>query len=352
MNLSTKTISEARKDPAVFFATVMRDGEGKPIAPTAAQKEWLRQSEAHRRTTIWAHIESGITTFVIARILLELGTAPESRILLVVPSLPVGALILNALRYYILEDDQLAQTFPHLKERGLSESHQLQFRLAGIEGRDHSVFAVAPGGGVLGHRIDTVIMDGVVNRESSRTPETRRKLVDWYRSSVLCRLPEGSTQIGIGQSWFTDDLMSVITDAKPGHFSSYPLAPYPMGLAALPRWSLERVERVRKELGPASAAVLLDLKPVVVEESGAPAATADAAAYNEGDHVSFERRQGISQLVLRIDDVPGETVQRTEKMLGALHEYIVSRGLELITAQLSVDKSLGRKLVLTALLGE
>ena len=76
----------ARHDSAEFSALVYRDertATGSSIRPTAEQQRWHQLAAQHDRLVIWAHDESGRTTFASSRALWELGHNPDFRVLVV-----------------------------------------------------------------------------------------------------------------------------------------------------------------------------------------------------------------------------------------------------------------------------
>jgi hypothetical protein len=83
--------------------------------------------------------------------------------------------------------------------------------------KDPTIQAVGVQGGVLGSRLDLIVVDDLLNFENTRTPAARKKTIDWFDSTVLSRLTNHGRVWVIGTPWHPDDLLHVLSQ-RPGWF--------------------------------------------------------------------------------------------------------------------------------------
>jgi hypothetical protein len=74
--------------------------------------------------------------------------------------------------------------------------------------KEFSVQAVGLFGAILSKRIDIIIADDIVNQQNSETEEQRRKVKDWFYTTILPCLIPGGRVIYAGNCWHPDDLIS------------------------------------------------------------------------------------------------------------------------------------------------
>lgn len=100
--------------------------------------------------------------------------------------------------------------FPHVS---VSEDSSSQKRFHTNAGG--ALFAVGRGGTITGRGADLIVVDDMFkNREDANSPNTRRMVLDWYRSTLRTRLEPGGAIVMVNTRWHRDDLI--------GHLLSEP----------------------------------------------------------------------------------------------------------------------------------
>ena len=74
--------------------------------------------------------------------------------------------------------------------------------------RDSTIQAVGLFGSILSRRADIIILDDVVTQENAATEDQRRKVKEWFRTTLLPVLVPGGRVICLGNTWHMDDLMN------------------------------------------------------------------------------------------------------------------------------------------------
>ncbi len=74
--------------------------------------------------------------------------------------------------------------------------------------RDPTIQAVGLFGSIISRRADIIIVDDVCTQENSATEEQRRKVKEWFRTTLLPVLVPGGRVICLGNTWHMDDLMN------------------------------------------------------------------------------------------------------------------------------------------------
>jgi len=250
----------ARRDPATFAEVVMRDeATNAPIELAPFHEEWHRLIDRHPRLIIHGFVESGKTNAVtVARTLFELGRNPSLRIAILSNTATQAQKILASVERYIRTSPELAQVFPHLKPASPWGSSAITVQRPTIS-KDASVQAIGVHGAVLGSRLDLVLVDDILDYESTRTPEQRKQTVQWFDSTVLGRVVAGGRVVVLGSAWHPEDLLFVLKQREGWHHVRYAIED-DVGQPRWPeRWPAERIRAKRQELGPLEAARQLDV---------------------------------------------------------------------------------------------
>ena len=213
-------VRRARQDPAAFVEYVMtHERTGRRIRNARHHIEWHRFLDAHRRAVLWAPVEHGKTQQVaVGRVLYAIGSDPSRRIAIISDTAYQSMRILSAVKAHIEQNHRVKEVFPHLKRSEQAgdpwHSHALTVARPTIA-KDPSIQALGIGGAVTGARLDLVVMDDVLDFDNTRTPEQRKKLVEWMDSTILTRVTEGGRVEFISTPWHPDDLGHVLA-RRPG----------------------------------------------------------------------------------------------------------------------------------------
>lgn len=76
-----------------------------------------------------------------------------------------------------------------------------------FEGHPGGMLSVGVGGPLTGRGGDLIIDDPIENAEQARSPTTREKIWDWYKSTALTRLDPAGFVIVMATRWHADDLI-------------------------------------------------------------------------------------------------------------------------------------------------
>lgn len=251
------SIRAARRDSSVFV-----DGFfGYTSAPF--QREWHRQwNQPDARVVQWVSIEHGKTQQATGWALHRLGTDPvRARILWIGASSEAAEKSTSIIKTAIEKPPPyLRAVFPALRP-GSKKWTQAAFSVseAKVTEKDYSVQRAGVGKQILGGRYTDIVLDDVLNFDTTYTAEQRGKLVKWFFSTIPGRLLEGGRIICLGNAWYPDDLMHEM--AKRGYTVIRQEAYRETGDGQIipesvlwpAQWSVERLEKRREELGPIEA---------------------------------------------------------------------------------------------------
>ena len=74
--------------------------------------------------------------------------------------------------------------------------------------KDPTINAIGLFGAILSKRADVILFDDLVNQENSATELQRKKIIDWFYTTVLPVLIPGGLCVYIGNTWHQDDLVA------------------------------------------------------------------------------------------------------------------------------------------------
>lgn len=252
-------VALARLDPSAFVELVMRDeATGAPIVQAAVHEEWHALASKHDRLVIQAHVESGKSSqLTVARTLWELGRNPSLRVAIVSNTHGQAAKLVRSIAAYIEQSPELREVFPSLVPSTPWTDSSLTVQRPTLT-KDPSVQAFGVHGAVIGSRLDLLVIDDCVDFENARTPEQRDLLVQWVLATLMGRLTAKARVLVVGTAFHPEDLLHRLTA------QGWPSFRFPIvddqGRPRWPaRWSLERIDAKRAELGPAEAARQLDV---------------------------------------------------------------------------------------------
>lgn len=245
------SIAGARKDFSQFVAEVA--GFSNPHYP-----EWTKILDEHKRAVIWKHQMAGATTFVILRIVWELGNDPTLRIGVLANTLGQGSRILHEVAKLIDHDEKVREIFPRLKiaPRGPLESLRVEGRGSMRRHADPYVYVIWALGATTGRRFDRLFVDNMLDQDSTRDKAACARTEAWFRESVLPRLTTDAEVTVFEEKWHRNDLAHSLV-RKGGHAAYagfvFPVLRRPTSKtsgSAIPQlWPMSRILNTRREIG-------------------------------------------------------------------------------------------------------
>jgi hypothetical protein len=256
----------AREDLAIFAQYVLRDEESgdeidlQPyhldlldrLALGAPFPENEHAPKSARKLVCTAHVESGKTNLGIALALWTLGRNPRSRIVVLSETLAVSDKITQSMAKYISDPNfeghrALRRVFPNLAVGDTWNTQKGYFvvRPSGI--KDPSFVAAGLDTGILGSRIDLLILDDILTLRSCATVYQRKQVLKALDGTLSGRLAKkGRAQVVLFCNAQYDDDPGAILGARPG-WSTYDMTVTcdgtPTGKSNWPaRWPQERIE--------------------------------------------------------------------------------------------------------------
>jgi len=229
----------ARKDPAKFVAYCFRhEKTGKIIRNEGFHETWHEFLTGNRWSVLVSPIEHGKTVQIgLGRVLWEMGTDPNVRVLLIGESKRAAKKLLRGIKIQIERNPRVREVFPELRpseEPGDPWTDEdIIVQRSGLS-RDPTVQARGVGSeNILGSRLDIAVLDDVLNMENTSTKTQRDKIEEWFDTTVFTRLQdeydasgtliEGGKVYVIGTPWNRDDLLHRLKARKKWgalHFSA------------------------------------------------------------------------------------------------------------------------------------
>ena len=241
----------ARLDCNTFTELVMRDeSTGRNVVQAPCHEAWHEAADDHDRLVLFAHVESGKTNqLTIARTLWELGRNPNLRIAIVSNTYHQAEKCVGAVASYIETSDMLHAIFPDLRPGEPWTRSQVTVK-SDVVKKDPSLQAVGVHGNILGARLDLVILDDILDFENTLTPRQRRDLWDWYHATLAGRLTEHARVLAIGTAWHPEDILHRWERTDGWKALRFPVVDEAGNPTWPERWSRDRIDAKRVELGP------------------------------------------------------------------------------------------------------
>lgn len=203
--------AEARHDVKKFFSFVMREEHtGRSVRCMPHQRVLFDFIRDHPMCVIRMPVGASKTFSMAAQTLHMLGEDPNQRGSVVSATQGQASKPVTMCRDLIDSNVRLRLVFPKLKKSRRRADpwtgHRLTVdRPAGI--RDPSLVAVGLDGALAGARLSWVIIDDVLTRENTYTPQARTKVHEWLDSTVFSRLdPKTARAVVTNTSWHPDDV--------------------------------------------------------------------------------------------------------------------------------------------------
>ena len=175
-------------------------------------REWQDAAHLHDRLVILAPIEHGKTEqLTVARTAWEIGCDPNLRHLLVQNTANQAIKTSRAIRSLVEESADYRRVFPavrpwHPKHAAALWTDQAwTVQRKNVHDRNPTFQATGLYGSVLGMRCDRQKLDDVEDLENTRSPEARRKTMEWVRTTCFSRLTRRARVIVAETSWHPED---------------------------------------------------------------------------------------------------------------------------------------------------
>lgn len=215
-------VLRARRDPAAFIEFAIRDeGSGRVLRNADFHREWQELLTQHANVVLIAPVEHGKTQQVVGRLIWELGRNPNLRMCVLSNTAEMAEKVLKQVRTQIEENPRIRQVFPGLVQ---SDRHGDPWTQSEITvkrstiAKDPSLQAHGVYGPIVGSRLDLILLDDVLDFDNARTDEQRKKLIDWFDTTVLTRATAAARIWAIGTPWDNEDLLAKLAE-RPGFTS-------------------------------------------------------------------------------------------------------------------------------------
>jgi hypothetical protein len=315
-------IARAKVDLVTFAALVLRDEQtGAPITLAPFQKGILRALESESRVIVRAPPESGKSNLAAAALAFALGRNPALRCLLVSGTVQQSARLLRLVAI-IISSPVFQQVFPGCTLARTTHD-ELWLSNRPPTAKDASVTAGAYAlSSMLGQRVDYLLGDDIVSRESLLTPESRQRAQTDFVAISGSRLAPGGRLHVVNAVEHADDLPARLGKLPGWKTLSFPILDEVTGQSLWPeRWSLDRIAARRAELGERRFQTTMQCNP----------APEGSAAFAESD-INRALANGLS---LQHNDIPdGKAIvavdpawtTRSTSDLSAIVMIVVERG--------------------------
>src|SRR5262245_10987679 len=254
----------ARESPNDFAQRCFLDPLGRPLIQGHVHRDLQDFLSAHRRALVELPRDHGKSVQACIRILWELGRDPSLRVKVVCASDERAAERCRFLRDALKDNAAVRFIFPHLRlaqPRGVGAF--TVWRPAEAIGPSVAAFGV--GSASTGSRADLLVCDDIVDVRSLRSAAERRRVKAYFHENLLNQLEPDGRLWCLFTPWHVDDLNGALK-ANP----AYALFRRAVGDDLEPvwpeKWSRERLEERRREIGAAAFARAYRLRHVPEDE--------------------------------------------------------------------------------------
>lgn len=210
----------ARRNAGAFIEYALRnEADGSRLVNADFHWEWHEHLDHHPMAVLVAPVEHAKTQQIsVGRVLWRLGTSPNRTIALIQGTERMALKTLSQIRGQIERNPRVREVFPRLRRsRNKGDpwtQHQITVDRDTIA-KDPSIQARGVGGDIVGSRLTDIILDDVLTFENTRTDEQRKKLIEWFDTTVFTRLLPGGVIWAIGTPWHPEDLLHELSK-RPG----------------------------------------------------------------------------------------------------------------------------------------
>ena len=246
----------ARDSVNEFIELVGKDEEtGKPVRQARLHRRMQNLANTHPRLVIWSHPEGGKTNqFSILRPLWRLGRNANLRVVIVSETSSLSRKIVRAQQGYLQDpDSEIHDVFPELLPgtKWTETAYDVQ-RHDGSRKRakDFSVQAIGVGSGVMGTRIDELLLDDVLTHDNTRSERARAEFAHWFNKTIMSRLSGRARVTFLGNAWHPLDQMHRLAKT-PGWFAQkFPVLDAEGRPTWPEKWPAERIDERRRTTPP------------------------------------------------------------------------------------------------------
>lgn len=246
----------AREDFNVFAQLVAVDEETQqPLKQAPIHRRWAELADKHNRLLIWSSINSGKTTQLsVLRTLWELGRDHSLRFVILSNTKSIAEKIVKAIAAYIETNDMVKAIFPDLLENPKGPWTNTELRVMGNKARDPSVRAVGVHGALTSARVDRLIVDDILDPENTNTDANRKELKRWYKAVSVGRMSVRGKILVVGTAYHPKDLLHDLARQKTFKYFRFPVYDSAGNIAWPEKWTQDRIDFMREEMGPAEFA--------------------------------------------------------------------------------------------------
>ncbi len=250
---------QARQRPEVFVAMTLRDeSTGARVQLVPFQREIVRVICSAPRGAVECFAEAGKSSLVAPVVAHALASDPTLRVALVSNTLGQSVKQLGGLAR-LIESPDTQRIFPNLAPGSAWTQHHLSVRDKPGEIRDPNVQAASlDGAGLLGARIDLLVLDDVDSLATTATPAARDQTWRWVVATGLSRLAPGGRVIVLSTTWHKEDVLHRFVALGGVEHVRVPIQDLHRRSAWPARWTEARIAARRRELGPRVAGRVLD----------------------------------------------------------------------------------------------
>lgn len=205
----------ARDDPQKFFEYVLLEEKSRePITVAAHQELLLAFIMAHPRCIIKLPVGHSKTYTTAGLAMWLLGNNPGMRGAIISATQAQAAKPVGMVRDYIENSHALHDVFPQLLPSQRQGDSWTMTELTvqrpfGI--RDASLAAYGVDGALPGSRLSFILVDDILTRENTATPEARKKVYDFIQTTVNSRLdPKNTRFIVCNTPWHPEDAVAAL----------------------------------------------------------------------------------------------------------------------------------------------
>ena len=151
--------------------------------------------------------------FTINYPLWEIYKNPDVRIIIISANeeiaISFNRAIMNNLENNTTLTDKYGYLVPQFQDKKKWGEKSLIIKRQSLE-KDPTVIAIGVGGKMISKRADIIIVDDLIDLESARTPQSRRKIREWFENVLLPILEDDGRLIVAGTVWYKDDIYDML----------------------------------------------------------------------------------------------------------------------------------------------
>lgn len=205
-------IELARTNAGAFIEFALRnEATGQILRNAPFHWEWHQHFDENPFAVLVSPVEHGKSQQVaVGRVLWRLGQDTSRTIALIQGTSKMAEKTLSQIRAHIERNARLREVFPGLRpstNRGAPWTQSQITVERSIVARDPSIQARGVFGDVVGSRLSDIVLDDVLTFENTRTEEQRKKLIEWFDTTVFTRLLPNGVIWAIGTPWHPEDLL-------------------------------------------------------------------------------------------------------------------------------------------------